>query len=182
MDPWYADPVGAARWGQLTRELADRGAPFAGQLDDFRGELEALEALIVPPSSLRTCHRDLWADNLRATRAGELCVIDWDDTGLGDPSQELALVLFEFARHDPPRARALVDAYTMAGGPGRVRSAHDFTMPIAQLGHIGERSCQLWLDAADEGARNRAATLFGEFAGDALTRAVIDELLAAVAG
>jgi hypothetical protein len=48
-------------------------APFADELDALRPELVALEAYLGgPPRDLRTCHRDLWADNVRATTTGEL--------------------------------------------------------------------------------------------------------------
>ncbi len=181
-DPWYADPIGQDRWNELVQELRGRGAPFAEGLAAYRDELVALEALIAPPSSVRTCHRDLWADNLRATPGGELCLIDWDNAGDADPSGELALILFEYCRGDARRARTLHQAYREAGGPGRVAAPSDFSMPIAQLNHIGERACGLWLAATNEDDRARAASLVDEFVGDPLTRNVIAELLDAVAG
>jgi len=180
-DPWYTDPVGADRWDELIAELRARGAPFAELLAGYREELVALEGLLVPPATLRTCHRDLWADNLRATPSGALCLIDWDNAGLGDPAGEVALVLFEFSRGSPARAKELSAAYVEGGGPARVRAPSDFTMPIAQLNHIGERGCRLWLDAKTDDARDRAASLVEEFAGDPLTRDLIDELLDAIA-
>ena len=57
---------------------------------------------------LQTCHRDLWADNVLPTADGGVCVIDWENSGPADPSQELGCVLFEFARGDlgpSPRAQ-----------------------------------------------------------------------------
>jgi len=36
----------------------------------LRDELVALDAWVVPPRRTRTCHRDLWADNLRPTADG----------------------------------------------------------------------------------------------------------------
>jgi Ser/Thr protein kinase RdoA (MazF antagonist) len=176
-DPWYTDPVGADRWDELVSELRERGAPFAEQLAAYRQELVALEELVVPPTNLRTCHRDLWADNLRATPDGGLCLIDWDNAGLADPAGELALALFEYCRGDAARARSLAGAYQEAGGPGRIRAPGDFSMPIAQLSHIGERACGLWLDATDDEGRARAQSLADEFVGEALTRAVIGDLL-----
>jgi Ser/Thr protein kinase RdoA (MazF antagonist) len=181
-DPWYTDPVGQDRWDDLVQELRQHRAPFAERLAEYRDELVALEALIVPPGGVRTCHRDLWADNLRATPGGELCLIDWDNAGDADPSGELALILFEYCRGDAGRARNLHEAYGEAGGPGRVAAPSDFSMPIAQLNHIGERACGLWLAATDEDARARAASLVDEFVGVPLTRNVIAELLDAVAG
>src|SRR4051794_33445503 len=110
VDAWYCEPVGADRWDELVRRLRYAGAPFAEQLAGLRDELVALESWIEPPEMLRTCHRDLWADNVLATADGGVCVIDWDNCGPADPSQELGCVLFEFARSDAGRARALVDA------------------------------------------------------------------------
>ena len=48
-----------------------------------------------------------------------MCVIDWENSGPGDPSQELGCVLFEFGRSDPGRARALVTAYRARAARGR---------------------------------------------------------------
>ena len=53
-------------------------------------------------------------------------------------------------------------------------------MPIAQLNHIGERGCRLWLEATPDADRDRAASLVDEFVGEALTRRVIAELLDAI--
>ena len=146
LDPWHHEPVGADRWDQLVELLLEAGAPFAGRLADLRDELVALESWIEPPQVLRTCHRDLWADNVLPTADGGLCVIDWEDSGPADPSQELGYVLFEFARSDHGRARALIDAYRAAGGPGEVSRRGHFSMLIAQLGHITEMAATDWLE------------------------------------
>jgi hypothetical protein len=180
VDPWYTDPVGADRWDELASALAAAGAPFAEDLAAFRDELAALEDLLQPPASLQTCHRDLWADNVRATASGSLCVIDWENCGLADPSGELALVLFEFGRSDPNRARRLAEAYADEGGTGRVGRRGDFSMVIAQIGHIGERWCRIWLDSSGV-ERDRAVAGVAEFLSEPLTRSVVDRLLDAVA-
>ena len=183
LHPWYIEPVGAERWDALMLELRDAGAPFADRLAEIRDELVALEQLLLEPEELRTCHRDLWADNLRATAHDDLCLIDWENCGMASPSQELALVLFEFGRHEPARVRALYEAYIEDGGPGRVERPEDFSMPIAQLGHIGERACARWLSTelpAEE--RARAADLFDEFSGELLSRDIIASLLDSING
>lgn len=181
-DPWYTDPVGAARWDELVGELRAADAPFAGELAALRDELVALEALIEPASALRTCHRDLWADNLRLTAAGELCVIDWDNCGAADPSHEVGNALFEFAGSDAARARALHRAYVEAGGPGRVTGRGQFSMAIAQLGHITEISCVDWLDPRGSALdRAHSADRVAECTERPLTRELIDALVAAVA-
>ena len=89
VDPWYTDPVGADTWDDIVSRLAAAGAVFAEPLAEMRDELVALEALLEWPANLQTCHRDLFADNILRTPAGSLSVIDWENSGLADPGQEL---------------------------------------------------------------------------------------------
>ena len=180
-DRWYTEPVGSDRWDALARRLHEASAPFAERFAAMRDELMALEELIEEPRDLRTCHRDLWADNVLQTLGGPLCVIDWENCGLADPAQELALVLFEFGMGSADRIRTIYDAYLDAGGPGRIDGAGTFSMLVAQLGHIGEDACSRWLDTsgtADERARQAARA--DEFLTLSLTRRGIDEILDAV--
>lgn len=180
-DPWHHEPVGAARWDQLIDQLREAGAPFAGRLAGLRDELVALDSWIEPPEVLRTCHRDLWADNVLPTADGDVCVIDWDDSGPADPSDELACVLFEFARTDSGRARALVDAYREASGPARVNRRGHFSMLIAQLGHIAEAAATDWLRPSPRTPdRADAAAWIGEMLDEPHTRELLDTLRVAV--
>ncbi len=145
LHPWYSEPVGADRWDELVARLRAEGAPFAERLAALRNEFVALESWIEPPERVQVCHRDLWADNVLGTRDGGICVIDWENSGPADPSQELACVLFAFARDDRGRARALVEAYRNAGGTGRVERPAHFSMLIAELGHVTELAARDWL-------------------------------------
>ncbi len=156
--PWYVEPVGAGRWDDLVRQLREAEAPFAGRLADLRDELVALESWLEPPETLRTCHRDLWADNVRPTADGGVCVIDWENAGPADPSHELGCVVFEFGRTDPGRARAMVEAYEDGGGPGRLQRRGQFTMLIAQLGHVTETAATDWLRPNRRSPDRAAAT------------------------
>jgi len=179
LDPWYTQPVGAARWSELVSALRARLAPFAVELDALVPELVALEAYLGgPPRELRPCHRDLWADNVRRTGDGGLCVFDFDNAGLADPSQELALVLVEYATADPSRASVIRASYAEADGPGRVEHATDFAMPIAQLSHILEEGCRRWLAATTDAERADNEGWVREFIDRPLTRNVIEALLA----
>ena len=184
VDPWHHEPVGAQRWDRLVARLREAGAPFAERLAGLRDELVALESWIEPPSTVRTCHRDLWADNLLpAAGGGGVRVIDWEDSGPADPSQELACVLFEFARTDPGRVRALLDAYRDAGGPARLSRRGHFSMLIAQLGHITETAGLDWLEPNPRSPdRADSAAWIGETLDEPHTRAVLDGLLAAALG
>ena len=76
----------------------------------------------------------------------------------------------------------LYDAYVDAGGTGRIDRPGNFSMAIAQLGHIAETDCERWIDPAFSAAdRERSVTRFAELTTRPLTRAVIDHLIAAVA-
>jgi Ser/Thr protein kinase RdoA (MazF antagonist) len=179
LDPWYTEPVGVARWSELVSVLRARHAPFADELDALVGELVAMEAYLGgPPRDLRTCHRDLWADNVRATQMGGLCVFDFDNAGLADPSQELALILVEYCTADPRRAGVIRAAYAEAGGPGRVEDPTDFAMSIAQLSHILAEGCRRWLTAPTDAERADNEGWVREFVDQPLTRDVIEALLA----
>jgi Ser/Thr protein kinase RdoA (MazF antagonist) len=178
-DPWYCEPVGAARWAELAQGLRGRHAPFADELDALVPELVGLEELLGGNArGLRTCHRDLWADNVRRTPDGSLCVFDFDNAGLADPSQELAAMLVEYAGTSPSRAGRIREAYADAGGPGSVVGPTDFAMPIAQLGHILEEGCRRWLVATSDDERADNEAWARELLDRPLTRDVIDSLLA----
>jgi hypothetical protein len=69
-DPWYTEPVGAPAWDRLIEELIAEGAPFAADMAAMRDGLVEAESVIEPARELCTCHRDLWADNLRPTASG----------------------------------------------------------------------------------------------------------------
>ena len=179
VDPWYTEPVGDARWSELVSVLRAGHAPFADELAALRPELVAMEVFLGgPPRDLRTCHRDLWADNVRATQMGGLCVFDFDNAGLADPSQELALILVEYCTADPRRAGLIRGAYVEAGGPGRVENPTDFAMPIAQLSHIVAEGCRRWLTATTDDERSDNEGWVREFVDRPLTRTVIEALLA----
>jgi len=181
LDPWSHDPVGADRWDQLVEDLTQAGAPFAERLAGLRDELVAVESWIEPPRVVTTCHRDLWADNVLGTAGGGVCVIDWEDSGPADPSQELAYVLFEFGRSDPGRVRDLVGAYRDAGGPGTVSRRGDFSMLIAQLGHITEMAALDWLQPNRRSPdRAGSAAWISEVLDEPHTRELLESLLRAV--
>lgn len=179
--PWYTEPVGAPAWDRLLDDLAAAAAPFAGGVAGLRDELVAMEGLLRRSADLRTCHRDLWAENLRPTPAGGLCLIDWENCGLADPGQEVAGVVFELGVGDPARGGEVYRAYRRAGGPGTVRTRADFSMTIAQLGHILEAACRIWLNpGSTDDERRRQEGRVAESVDEPLTVAVIDELLEAV--
>ena len=178
---WYTAPVGAATWDALVDQSQAVRAPFADGLAALRDDLVALEMIMTPMDPVQRCHLDLWADNVRRAADGGLCVIDWDNSGPADPSRELALLVYEFARTDPRRMAELYRAYQEHGGPGRLRTPSDFSMLAAQLGHIGSMHLRRWLDPAATGPeRARALAGVQEFVADPLTPTVVSSILDAV--
>ncbi|MBA8795080.1 Ser/Thr protein kinase RdoA (MazF antagonist) [Friedmanniella endophytica] len=181
VEPWFTEPLGAARWDELVSGLARAGAPAAAGFAAYRDGLVDLERSYQPSRAVQLCHRDLWADNVLGTADGDLCVIDWDNAGPGDPDQELAFCVAEFARGDVRRARRLVAAYREAGGLGRITAPGDFTMPAAVLGHIAE----MWVDRRLAPTALHPVELcdarLTEFLTDPLTPGVVAALVEAVA-
>lgn len=180
--PWYSKGIGADAWRRLLGQVDDRQAPFAPALSDLVEELVAVEQVIEPPEQTRVCHRDLWADNVLPVLDGRLCVIDFENLGPADPSQELALVLFEFGQDDPARAQTLHQAYVAAGGPGRVTRRGHFAMVVAAQAHLGALALSRWADADADNTveRSRLAVWLGEILDDPLTLAHIDRIVTAV--
>ena len=174
---WGTAPVGATEWRALVKAAKGAGAPFAQRLAALVPNLLAMEELLTPMAAVQWCHLDLWADNLRGTPDGAACIVDFDNAGPGDPTRELAMVLFEFARTGAERVRALVSAYEAAGGPARVTRAEDFGLTIAQLHHIGRYQVLGWLNARDPEARARAHAGVAEFVDEPFVRGDVERLL-----
>ena len=136
-------PIAGTSWSS---SCSRPGAPFAAGWPTCATSWSRWSRGSSRRATLRTCHRDLWADNVLPTADGGVCVIDWENSGPADPSQELGCVLFEFARNDPGRARALHRRLPAAGGPARGDRRGHFSMLIAQLGHITEIAATDWLE------------------------------------
>ncbi len=151
---WYTEPVGARRWGELLAAAIAAAAPFAEALDAEIPELLRLEALIEPPSTAQSCHRDLWADNMLPTPTGGVCVIDWENCGLADPAQELPMAMIDFGLSDQRRVAELYQAYIAAGGSARVNGYGAFTMVIAQFSHFWESAILGYISTNDAESRS----------------------------
>ncbi len=180
VDPWYTDALGAARWHELVDGLSAAGSPALDRIAEALPRLVELEALLATPTRLRICHRDLWADNVRTTPGGRLCVFDWDNCGPADPNHELAMLLYEYGLDSPERIGALFDAYRSAGGPARVTGPGDLTMVIAQFGHFYEMAMERLLQPTVTPADiNWASGRFDELEERPLTMDSIAGILAA---
>ena len=179
IDPWFEAPIGRAAWNGVLEASRAAGAPHADRLAELLPALLEIEEILSPMRPVQTCHLDLWADNLRRSE-GRPFVIDFDNAGPGDPSRELAMVMFEFGRGDAVRQRSLYDAYLAAGGPGRVRDRADLGLAVAELHHIGHRHLTMWVAARGPDARARSLAGIEEFLDEPLLLSGVDALLQAV--
>jgi Ser/Thr protein kinase RdoA (MazF antagonist) len=176
IDPWFEAPIGRVKWQGLLTASRAAGAPYTDRLAALLPGLLEIEGILTPMRPVQTCHLDLWADNLRRSD-GRPFVIDFDNAGPGDPSREIAMVVFEFGRRDAVRQRTLYEAYLAAGGPGRVRDRADLGLAVAQLHHIGHRHLTMWVGARDPDARARSLAGIDEFLGETLLLLDVDALL-----
>src|SRR3954454_9316845 len=176
IDPWFEAPIGPAEWKDVVEASRAADAPYAARLAELLPALLEVEESLTSMRPVQTCHLDLWADNLRRSD-GRPFVIDFDNAGPGDPSREIAMVIFEFGRGDSMRQRTLYDAYLAAGGPGRVRDRSDLGLAVAQLHHIGHRHLTMWVAARDPEARARSLTGIDEFLGGTILLPEVDALL-----
>jgi hypothetical protein len=71
----------------------------------------------------------------------------------------------------------LYDAYLGAGGPGRIERPGNFSMVIAQISHIGELSCERWLDPRRSAERQHNEGRVDEFVTQGITRRMIDDIV-----
>ena len=175
--PWFEAPIGQREWRAVLKASRGAGAPYAERLAEVIPALLEVESILTPMDGVQTCHLDLWSDNLRRTPSGGLCVFDFDNAGPGDPSRELAMVVFEFGRGDAGRQHRLYGAYRQAGGPGRLTGRADFAMTVAQLHHIGHRHLRMWLAARDSEGRARSLAGIEEFLGEPFLLGDVDAAL-----
>ncbi|HET7195905.1 MAG TPA: aminoglycoside phosphotransferase family protein [Nocardioides sp.] len=182
VDPWYVDPVGEPAWHDLAARLREARAPFVDRLEAVLPDVLAAEALLVATEPVQTCHRDLWADNILRSPGDGLVVLDWENSGPGDPAGELGVVLFEFGLGDVARVQTLHASYVGAGGPARLDSPGDLTMLIAQTGHIAKIGCERWLAATTEEDRSDNEAWVGEFLDEPVTAETVEAILDATRG
>ncbi len=161
VDPWYTDPVDPQDWHATAHALEEAQAPFAREFAASVPHFLGLQSLFRAPHGEQFCHRDLWPDNLKATARG-LCVIDWDNAGPAEATQELAMVIVGFWQGDPDRVRLLFDAYRDAGGPGRIVEPSDFTMVLAQFGHFAAAAARSWMEPTHPERKDRYEAWFRE--------------------
>jgi Ser/Thr protein kinase RdoA (MazF antagonist) len=143
-DPWYSRAPSAADWAALAERAGAAGMSWAGGLAAARDLIAGLttRAAGPQPSGQRiTCHRDFNPDNVIPAAAGgrpaggHLVVLDWEECGPLDPSQELGYALFAWCtgqgQISTSAMTALLGGYTAALGERPRLSPAMFTTAIA---------------------------------------------------
>lgn len=181
VDRWFSEGFGPDAWHALHEHLAEEQAPFADDLGELLGPMVEVESVMEPHEAPIVCHRDLWAENVLGTADGRICIIDFENMGPADPSQELAMVLFEFGDDDPVRSRRLHARYVEAGGPARVTRPGHFSMLVAEQAHITHYAGARWMGADDPEERKRLEAWFRETLDRPVTLERIGRILEALA-
>ena len=121
-DPcWFEAPVGAREWRAVLKAARGAGAPYAGRLAEILPGLLEVEEILTPMAPRQLCHLDLWADNVRRSAGGGLCVFDFDNAGAGDPAARWRWSSSSSAGGDAGRQRlsATTPTATPAAGTDR---------------------------------------------------------------
>ena len=180
IDPWYRQPPPEDRWPGLVAAARTAGAPWAEPLAARVDEIVATtrRATGVVPSQVIRCHLDFNADNVVADRAGRVWVIDWENSGAGDPAQELAQSLCAVAGLGgiAPAARAFLDGYERAGGPGRLDDLDAFAMAFVVQTNLVAFFGQRWLDDSNPRDARRLATMLPNLLTLAPAERLLDQL------
>lgn len=181
---WFAEPAGALAWYALLGTGETARAPWTEPLRVWLPELVALDTEVrkPEPDRVRRCHLDLNLENVRRSTGGGVVVLDWENSGAGQPERELAMVLSDLAAdRSTDAAVEAYAAYRAAGGPAELTGPADFSTAIAVQGHLlgfyGWRAVDPASSADD---KERSLDRLQRMLARPLTRASIVELLRAL--
>ena len=183
VNAWFAEPLGADGWRELLASAQRAGAWWAAVLERWLPELIEADYLVTPPDDARTttCHLDVNIENVRRGGDGGVVVLDWENSGPGQPERELAAILFDVDTDlGLDDARASYVAYREAGGPAELTGPPDFSTAIAVQGHLlrvyGDRA----LGGHEPEDRQRAERRLRQLLRQPLTPAHVSHLLRAL--
>jgi Ser/Thr protein kinase RdoA (MazF antagonist) len=125
VDPWFRAAHGAAHWEGLAERAEQAGRGWAGRLRATLRLLAEVEALAAARAAktvpLLITHSDLVPGNVLVSMEGRPWIVDWDDAGPWNPTEEVAAAVVSWSsgalgEPDEPVALALVEGYRQAGG------------------------------------------------------------------
>jgi Ser/Thr protein kinase RdoA (MazF antagonist) len=125
VDPWYRAAYGAAHWDGLVDRAERAGRGWARRLRAALPMLAEVEALVAARAAqtvpLLVCHSDLVPGNVLVSGGSGPWILDWEDAGPWNASEEVAAAVVSWStgpRGEPREgvALALVEGYRRAGG------------------------------------------------------------------
>jgi aminoglycoside phosphotransferase (APT) family kinase protein len=133
VDPWFYEPVPDDRWLGLVAAARAAGASWCDLLESHVDEIVAATQIVDhrPLVGIVRCHLDFNRENVLIDREGRTWVIDWENSGGGDPVEELVQSVFEFAGVTPDAGRAFLAGYTAGGRSVTVQGISAFSMAFA---------------------------------------------------
>jgi aminoglycoside phosphotransferase (APT) family kinase protein len=180
--PWFREPPPAGALDALLERARAAEAPWAnalaGLIPILGAALAATGRLPAEPPGRVTCHLDFNPENVLVDARGDVCVVDWENSGPALPEQELAPALAFFTR-EPAEVEPFLRAYAEAGGPGRLRDRTSYALSASVDANLVATYARRALDAPDGEDRARAAFWIGDIAANAFTLERIDEWLEA---
>lgn len=179
MHPWFREPPPEGRWPELVDAARRAGAPWsellAGRIDEIVAGTRVAAASAEPTATgLIRCHLDFNRDNVLVDRDGGTWVIDWENSGAGHPSQELAQAVIEVGGDDPGD---FLEGYAAGGGPARFRDLGDFAMAFVVQANLLALYARRWLDG-DAATRPRDEWRLSTLVPELLTVTHAEEVLA----
>jgi Ser/Thr protein kinase RdoA (MazF antagonist) len=124
VDPWFRAAHGEAHWEGLAERAEQAGRGWAGRLRAAVPLLVEVEALVAARTAetvpLLVTHSDLVPGNVLVSVEGRPWIVDWDDAGPWNPTEEVAAAVVSWSsgalgEPDEPVALALVEGYRRAG-------------------------------------------------------------------
>jgi Ser/Thr protein kinase RdoA (MazF antagonist) len=101
VDPWHRAAHGAAHWCRLADRAAQAGRSWARRLDAALPLLAEVAALVAARGAevvpLRVCHSDLVPGNVLVSADGRPVLLDWDDAGPWNTTEELAAAVVSWS-------------------------------------------------------------------------------------
>ena len=166
VDRWYRATHGEAHWRQLADRSAHAGRGWAWRLEAALPLLAEVETMVAARDAeavpMRVCHSDLVPGNVLVTADGRPLLLDWDDAGPWNTTEELAAAVVSWSTGPQGEpcdqvAAAMVQGYRRAGGMIDATSPTVLAGSVSAVANWLELNLRYGLDStAEDRATQRA--------------------------
>ena len=166
VDVWYRAVYGAAHWRGLADRAERAGRGWARRLRAALPVLAEIEALVAARAAqtvpLLVCHSDLVPGNVLVSVQSGPWILDWDDAGPWNATEEIAAAVVSWSTgpQGEPRERvahALVEGYRRGGGVFDCGSPTVLAGSLSAVANWLELNVRRSLDHAAEGRGRQQA-------------------------